>query len=769
MLYRRVLMLANPQMGAISPSCRARRALERAGHAVFWFQPSLLPELFSDGCVDIRPLRALIELWEIDVVVVSDGIGIDASEYKGVTPGIAVLALDEETIESSLSRMRGVETMLLWAPAALCQSFDGRFAAVCEVTPTPRLNDIRIANDIAFSHGAVCFDDATDQRVRVMRLVERAGIDEFGPEFAVRTLGAGWPEEWNSNLDGNTSAFSLAASDMLVSFGDAGLRSELSSFMMSSFCQLSAGKVFNISNDAVESLSSDSCATWEDLSNEFACDYSFHSDVSFEETITAALDETCECSACAGPGCSMPARLAVVLGYVGCGNFGDEYILATIATRLALRVPGTICVAVSENPWHTLINRGIYAIHIRQTHALDELLRRASAALVMAGLLFDQGIRWTMGKAEVVSRVGHSDIPGIAAFSELAYLNSVPLVFYGIGAGPLDLQEGKSLVKMIGALGGQFLCRDERTVEMVRACDVPENQVLRRADVAFTGTSARTSFVDDWLLEQGVDGGADRVLGVSLRDYENVGVGFCANVGAACRAVLERYEDLHVVLCLLDGNDRGISERVMKEIGLQSRVHLFDASDDIDAMADMLCRAAAGLSMRYHASLLLLREGAPCVGLGYLPKVEALYEEAGIAKYLLNMDASTDDITRCLVCALEISGDSLAAINRKVDRLKRYAALEEDELVQMVAASSDLAARTGETEELYLHKESEAERELRAARNEVVREHSIAEGLARELDETKRRVAELEQSNSYRVGSLLMYLPGRIKHAFGRR
>ena len=54
--------------------------------------------------------------------------------------------------------------------------------------------------------------------------------------------------------------------------------------------------------------------------------------------------------------------------------------------------------------------------------------------LVIAGLLFDQGIRWSIGKAELASSMPHTDIAGIAAYVELAYMNDARPVLYGIGA-----------------------------------------------------------------------------------------------------------------------------------------------------------------------------------------------------------------------------------------------------------------------------------------------------------------------------------------------
>ena len=164
-------------------------------------------------------------------------------------------------------------------------------------------------------------------------------------------------------------------------------------------------------------------------------------------------------------GLPAPRTIVSVLGYVGMGNFGDEYILATVDRRLRELVCGCSIVAVGENPLHTLRERGIYSITLQDKRVLDRVLAASSAALVIAGLLFDQGIRWSIGKAELASSMPHTDIAGITAYVELAYMNDARPVLYGIGAGPLDVADGRSLVRLMGRLGALFLTRDEATAE----------------------------------------------------------------------------------------------------------------------------------------------------------------------------------------------------------------------------------------------------------------------------------------------------------------
>lgn len=723
---RRIIMLARPRLGAISPSRRVRRALEAQGHAVFWFTPQTWPQLFDGPRARVTCLRALIERWDVDALVMADGVGATGDDAPGLRR--IVFAASDGELRRSLEACEGTQVDALWLLEGVSGGAGARSTwGIGRVTD---LSDLTLANDIAPQTGPVCVQDESAARAEALRAA--AGAAGGG----VRCLGEGWPEELLVGSGESDAAYALRGARTLVRLDDAP-SSPLERYLSACHRQLSAAGEGGVEKDEGPSL---------------------------EDSLGAALEGSVPPSLTAP---SAPARAVSVLGYVGWGNFGDEYILSTIAERLGERLPGTVTVAVGENPWHTLVNRGIYTVPLGDKMALDALLERSCAALVMAGLLFDQGIRWTMGKAEMVSSVLHTDIPGIAAYVALARSNDTPVVLYGIGAGPLESGHARQLVRLMGTLGARFSCRDAETAELIAGCGVPAGLVARRADVAFTGSARRTALVDGWLAREGLDAEADELIVVSLRDYENVADDLPARVAGALSRTLAARPRAHAVLSLLDAADRGISERVAASMEDGGRVRLFDPGDDIDAVADLLGRASAGLSMRYHCSLLLLRGGSPCVGLGYLPKVCSLYQEAGMGDFLLGMDATEDELARALLRTLEERGELREQIVGSVACLAGLARRAEDELVEAMAPRT-VAGSQGRAHELFLYSEAASDRMLRDERRRADGAEAQLAEARRELDEARRRIAELEGSNSYRVGSMLMKVPGKIKHAIRR-
>ena len=287
---------------------------------------------------------------------------------------------------------------------------------------------------------------------------------------------------------------------------------------------------------------------------------------------------------------------------------------------------------------------------------------------------------------------------------------------------------------------------------------------MRRADVAFTGSSHVTEAVDSWFANQELDPVDTDLIVVSLREYENVSDDFAERVARACDRVLASRPHAHLAFAMLDAADRGISDRVVEAMSRIDRVHLFSAGDDIDAMADFIGRATVGLSMRYHASLLMFRGGIPCVGLGYLPKVCALYEEARMGSSLLAMDASADEIADALGRALDEREALARVVQEGVANLRGLARQGEDELVELVGETSPACEQDNGCHELYLYREAASDRMLVDERRRAEAAERHAADVERELAEARQRVVDLEQSNSYRIGSALMYLPGLLKH-----
>lgn len=818
--YCKIVLAARMRAGVATPALRVKSALEAQGHTVFLFTPRMWPGLFSDaGRFKADMLARFFEVQRPDCLMVAEGLGasgLDIAAAHGVACGM--LAATRTEAESSVAASEGAPfdfAIALSGRSMQLEDIDGFDGAVGICAPMPDEGYVRtpLANLVAFGPGVMCVQDATPERIAFF---DALAADKRFAGSAVRCFGAGWPERFASDPTFTHIAYSARSSAACVVFGDldegaqdadekvpndlrgGGAKAPADALLTDEALVLvraDGAKLACVGEglspwraERMDICEKDITEAYEALIAAVADQRS--SDAAFESrrlpvdsqgpfldgSLLAALESVREQLSERGlmAGLPAPRTIVSVLGYVGMGNFGDEYILATVDRRLRELVCGSSIVAIGENPLHTLRERGIYSITLQDKRVLDRVLAASSAALVIAGLLFDQGIRWSIGKAELVSSMPHTDIAGIAAYVELAYMNDARPVLYGIGAGPLDVADGRSLVRLMGRLGALFLTRDEATAELIRSCRVRNEQVISLADRAFLGSASDTSFVDEWFASEGIDPASRRVVAVSLREYENAPVDFAERVAAAISRVQAAHRDVVFTACILDSSDRALAERIGALLPAQAALRIFDAGERIEPVVDFLSRCSAGLSMRYHASLLLGSFCKPCVGLGYLPKVVSLYEDLGQTDTLLSMNADTAEIIAALESVLAFDTQRAFALTNRVSELRKKSG--ESESILLDAIASIAPAKRGEIpEELFLNRVANDIAEKDRLRAQIARERrSVEEARARcaeverERDAARGEVEEFAHSYSYRVGSTLLTLPRKLREALSK-
>lgn len=826
--YCKIVLIARMGAGVATPAFCAKRAFEKQGHTVFLFMPNMWPELFDEaGTFDAAALSRFFEVQRPDCLMLAEGIGargLDAAASRGVAVGM--LAATRSEAEASVAKTSGAPfdfAITISGRTLRLEEIDGFDGVVgaCAPAVDAAYASTPIANLVAFGPGVMCLQDATPARVAFL---DKLVADERF-SGAVRCFGAGWPERFASDPTFTHIAYSARSSAACVVFGDLGAGSQNANEKAPDDSQSEGAKAPADARDAdapadalltdealvfvhadgaklacvgeglspwraerMDICEKDVTAAHEALIAAVAEQHS--GDAAFESrrlpvdsqgpfldgSLLAVLESVREQLAERGlmAGLPAPRTIVSVLGYVGMGNFGDEYILATVDRRLRELICGCSIVAVGENPLHTLRERGIYSITLQDKRVLDRVLAASSAALVIAGLLFDQGIRWSIGKAELASSMPHTDIAGIAAYVELAYMNDARPVLYGIGAGPLDVADGRSLVRLMGRLGALFLTRDEATAELIRSCRVRNEQVIALADCAFLGSVSDTSFVDEWFASEGIDPASRRVVAVSLREYENAPADFAERVAAAISRVQAAHRDVVFTACILDSSDRALAERIGALLPAQAVLRIFDAGERIEPVVDFLSRCSAGLSMRYHASLLLGSFCKPCVGLGYLPKVVSLYEDLGQADTLLSMNADTAEIIAALESVLAFDAQRAFALTNRVSELRKMSG--ESESILLDAIASIAPAKRGEIpEELFLNRVANDIAEKDRLQAQIARERRSVEeararcaGMERERDAARGEVEEFAHSYSYRVGSTLLTLPRKLREALSK-
>ncbi len=346
-----------------------------------------------------------------------------------------------------------------------------------------------------------------------------------------------------------------------------------------------------------------------------------------------------------------PERRVVFVGAYGIQNAGDDAPLLVLTEGLRRAHPEVD-----------------YRFTVLARHA-DPLLERLAGARVLPNLEYpsreDARGKWFRGfhpgddRADlerieeeiraadlVVAGAGNAlldlsldlfrgPIPLLATYAFLCDLHRVPLMLYGISAGPLATQRGRDLSAWIARRSRAVTCRDAASARLLSEL-APETSPIVLPDPvlglapATDAELARLFEAEEIPLE-----GERARLALALRDLSFQGIDR-GSIVEALRALESRYEFLFVPQCTgRDCDDREEAEAVAAELP-RATCHRIRRRHAPQVLRRVYETARATLAIRLHGAAMSAMGGTPVVTLAYLPKVSAFLERVGLSEFGLD-------------------------------------------------------------------------------------------------------------------------------------
>lgn len=319
-------------------------------------------------------------------------------------------------------------------------------------------------------------------------------------------------------------------------------------------------------------------------------------------------------------------------GYYGCGNLGDEAVLAGILDSFRDRalVGRDRFIVLSADPARTSAVHGAEAVERMRLTALRRALRESDALVLGGGsLLQDATSLRSLLYYLWVARLG---------------LNAhKPLVLYAQGIGPLRRAVSRRLVRALAERAALVTVRDTVSRDLLlhglrAACTVTVT-----ADPAFCVSEEAESQHEQALAESGVPHGD--WVGMAVRPSPGMAAPE-EQFATLARAVAES-AGMPVVLLPFDSRmDTELSRRVAaraSELACVARL-----PESVPRAMQVVGGARIILGMRLHACILGVARTVPVVSLSYDPKVSSFMQEAGLSAY--NVESGVLDVER--VCSL---------------------------------------------------------------------------------------------------------------------
>lgn len=304
-------------------------------------------------------------------------------------------------------------------------------------------------------------------------------------------------------------------------------------------------------------------------------------------------------------------RIAVS-GYYGCGNTGDEAVLAGILGSFAQRgYAGRAEFTVfSADPADTERLHGVRAVDRMNLILLRRTLKESDLLLSGGGSLLQDA-------TSLRSLLYYLWV------ARLARACRTPVMFYAQGVGPLRRRLSRVLVRIVANRVQFISVRDAASAVLLRRIGVNRPPIEVTADPSFALRAEGRAAVEKWLQAAGVPD--DRpLLGVALRPWKRTAPG----VADYTRMVdlLAQKTGAHPVLVPMQPpGDRLLAEQVAECV--RCEVTLLREPLAPRAAVGVIGAVTGLVAMRLHALIFGAMGGVPLVALGYDPKVASLMDD----------------------------------------------------------------------------------------------------------------------------------------------
>lgn len=364
---------------------------------------------------------------------------------------------------------------------------------------------------------------------------------------------------------------------------------------------------------------------------------------------------------------------AVISGYYGYNNSGDESLLYAMLENLRSKKEDIRLLVLSKNPEATEKEYGVHALNRYKMHKIRKALRNSKLLIFGGGSLIQ----------DVTS---NKSLWYYLSVIRMAIRAKTPVMFYANGIGPVRKESNRKKVKKILQQVDIISLRDNHSYEEIKRMDADLSRVKITADPALTiqGIDAKTA--RRLLEEEGIPTDK-KLLGISVRSWKACKPSYWNELASGIEKICLKYDYVPVWIPLKHPDDIAISKEVASKMQIKSYVltERYPAKEivGIVSLFDLM------LAMRLHALIYASEAAVPAIGLSYDPKV------SGFVKYIgVNATIQIDNFDEKEMVALAETitlnrEEQKAVLEQKMAELKTKALENADMAMRLLEKSEE--------------------------------------------------------------------------------
>ncbi len=302
---------------------------------------------------------------------------------------------------------------------------------------------------------------------------------------------------------------------------------------------------------------------------------------------------------------------AVVLGYYGFSNSGDETLLYAMIENLKKEKEDMRLLVLSKNPKETEKLYGVHAINRYDILKIRSEMKKSRLFIFGGGSLIQ----------DVTS---DKSLWYYLYILKIALSCHLPVMLYANGIGPVNRPKNREKVKEILNQVNLITLRDNDSYEEVKKMGVV-NEAVVTADPALTIDGIGSDEARWILKEAGVDEN-EKILGISIRNWKGCGTDFWSSLAQGIDEVCKRHSLTPVFVPLKHPEDITVSSVIADK--MKTKSYILRRTCTAEEIVGVIGECEMVAAMRLHSMIYATAAGVPSIGISYDPKV------SGFVKYI---------------------------------------------------------------------------------------------------------------------------------------
>ena len=345
---------------------------------------------------------------------------------------------------------------------------------------------------------------------------------------------------------------------------------------------------------------------------------------------------------------------AVISGYYGYGNLGDDAILLAIQQQMARSDRPIELHVLSRRPEHTAKQYGLRSLQRFNPFQVFKALWECDVLISGGGSLLQdktstRSLLYYITLIHLMKKLGK------------------PVFMYANGIGPISRQSNRRLVRDCVELCDVVTLRDRDSLEELKALGVTRQDMLVTGDPVFTLLPPLKQ--TDPLVDLAVDNSSG-VIGISVRSIPDM-TNFPREFARVCdRLVTEKGKTI-VFLIMQESIDEPLSRAVQQMMTQPS--YLKKAPGDLASMLSLIQSMDTVIAMRLHTIIFAANVNVPVIGCNYDPKVASMLNILGLPSCGTPTDMTADNAYQVCCELLDNLPQYRQTLARSVSEQKRLA------------------------------------------------------------------------------------------------